>query len=104
MVFENHAVGPSERPQKIKDSLEAEGIDVIMASSSTKLSKYHTLAPADKLPIYVVDQFDPLGEIMPIEESSEIFRKYEETRSITRLYVSGENVPKARDIVFRKKL
>jgi uncharacterized protein len=104
VVFEHHAVGPSERPAKMKDTLEAEGIHVIMASSQTKLSKYHTLAPADKLPIYVVDQFDPLGEIMPIEESSEIFRKYEETRSITRLYVAGEDYPKARDLVFRKKL
>lgn len=104
VVFEHHAVGPSERPENMKKTLEAEGIHVIMASSSTKLSKYHTLAPADKLPIYVVDQFDPLGEIMPIEESSGIFRKYEETRSITRLYVAGEDYPKARDLVFRKKL
>lgn len=104
VVFEHHAVGPSERPMKMRDALEAEDIHVIMASSQARLSKYHTLAPTDKLPIYVVDQFDPLGEIMPIEESSEIFRKYEETRSITRLYVSGEDYSQARDLVFRKKL
>ena len=104
VVFEHHAVGPSERPTKMRAALDAENINVIMASSQARLSKYHTLAPADKLPIYVVDQFDPLGEIMPIEDSSEIFRKYEETRSITRLYVAGDDYSRARDLVFRKKL
>jgi len=104
MVFELHAVEETKRPAEMARSLEAEGIHVIMASSQTRLSKYHMMAPEEKAPIYIVDQYDPLGEIMPIEQSTGIFRKYEETRSIERLYVAAEDYTRARDLIFRKRL
>ena len=104
MLFELHSVEKTNRPVLMTRALEAEGMHVIAASSQTRLSKYHMMAPEEKAPIYVVDQYDPLGEIVPVEQSTGIFRKYEETRSIERLYVSAEDYTRARDLIFRKRL
>jgi hypothetical protein len=88
----------------MRKALEDEGLHVIMASSQARLSKYHMMSSEEKSAIFVVDQYDTLGDIMPIEQSTGIFRKYEETRSIERLYVAPENYTLARDLIFRKRL
>jgi HD superfamily phosphohydrolase len=104
MVFELHAVEETTRTENMRKALEDEGLHVIMASSQARLSKYHMMSAEEKSAIFVVDQYDTLGEIMPIEQSTGIFRKYEETRSIERLYVAPENYTLARDLIFRKRL
>lgn len=42
MLFELHSTEATDRPTRMKTVLEAEGIEVIMASSETRLSKYHS--------------------------------------------------------------
>ncbi len=105
MLFELHSVEETKRPEEIKKALGAEGIDVILSSSRARLSKYHSPNPHEKsLPIYVVDHLDAREQPIPIEQCTEIFLKYEETRRIERLYVSPEKYPLARKILVDRKL
>lgn len=105
MLFEIHAVSASERPQKMAHSLEAEGIDVIWASSQTRLSKYHTMNPDEYArAIYVVDRSDPMQKPMVIDQVTGIFQKYEETRHIDRLYVAPDRYDEARRFITERKL
>lgn len=99
MLIELHSTEPSERPQKIKAALDKEGIETILASSHTRLSKYHATQAQQTYPIYVVDHYDPIEKPVPIEQCTRIFQKYEETRIIERLYVSNENLQNARRLM-----
>jgi len=90
----------SEVESKMKKAIEEEGIEVIWANSSTRLSRYHTMTPEQKsAPIYVVDEYDAQAAPYPIEQSTEIFQKYEEIRRIERLYVAPKNVELAQKLV-----
>ncbi|MFN7729845.1 MAG: HD domain-containing protein [Bdellovibrio sp.] len=105
VLVELHHTDESTRPEKMKQVLETNGIDVIWASSKTRLSKYHSMSPEDKaFPIYVVDQYDKLDKPAPINESTEIFQKYEGARIIDRLYVAPENYAAADKILTDQKL
>ena len=85
--------------------MEKQDIPVIWASSKTRLSKYHSSATEDRsYPIYVIDQYDKLDKPAPIDQSTEIFSKYEGTRIIDRLYVAPENFKKAQKLVTDEKL
>jgi hypothetical protein len=103
VLFEKHSTAADNRPQLIQQSLEDEGIKVIFASSTARLSKYHSSHPTEKsFPIYVVDQYDRWSKPYPIEETTEIFQKYEEIRRIDRLYVSPEQFAFAESILKQK--
>lgn len=105
VLFELHSARDTRRIEKIKKSLENEGIDVIYSSSKTRLSKYHTTSEKlEGLEIYLVDQYDRLAKPSLIVEGAEIFNKYEDTRGIERLYVSQENYLIAEDILVSRKL
>jgi len=105
MLFELHSVEETHRPEEMSRVLRSEGIDVILASSRARLSKYHSPNPIEKsLPIFVVDHLDFLGKPVPIEECTEIFQKYEETRRIERLYVAPEEYAQARKILVHRAL
>lgn len=105
VLIELHNTKESPRPSKMKKALEQEGIEVIWSSSKTRLSKYHTSSPEDKaLPIYVVDQYDRLDRPAPIDESTEIFQKYEGARIIDRLYVDPKKFKQAEKILAEKKI
>lgn len=105
VLFELHSVEENDRLENMKNTLIRDGIDVILASSSTRLSKYHSPHPLEKAqPIFVIDQFDILSQPIPIEQCTEIFQKYEETRRIERLYVEPSQYPVARQILREKKL
>ena len=104
MLFELHAVAETPRPERMRDALEAEGIETIFASSQARLSKYHAMSKEEKYPIYVVDQYDPMELPVPVEECTEIFQKYEETRRIERLYVAGEKYAAARKLIIERRL
>jgi len=91
VLLELHNTEESPRPGRIKAMLEQEGIDVIWASSKARLSKYHSASTEDKSrPLYVVDQYDKWDKPGPIDQSTEIFTKYEGARIIDRLYVAPE--------------
>ena len=104
MLFEMHAVSQSPRPERMRDALLAEGIDAIFASSQARLSKYHSMSEEEKHPIFVVDQYDPMERPVPIEQCTEIFKKYEETRRIERLYVAGDRYAEARKLIVDRRL
>lgn len=94
VLFELHTNSDEEggRTQMIKERLERDGISVIHSNSQARLSKYHGGSEMDKaLQIYVVDQYDFKAKPFPIEQATEIFAKYENTRSIDRLYVAPED-------------
>jgi HD superfamily phosphohydrolase len=99
MLFELHSINETDRPERASATLQSEGIDVILASSMARLSKYHTLTPEERaFAIYVVDQYDPRSQPYPIESSTEIFKKYEEIRRIDRLYVNPDQFTAAEKI------
>jgi HD superfamily phosphohydrolase len=105
VVFEFHATEESERVKKMAEALEKADIQVIFASSSVRLSKYHGGSTVEKnFPIYVVDKFDKQSKPYPIEESTAIFQKYDEIRRIDRLYVPPEQFKTAEEILTKKKL
>ena len=105
MLFELHSIEESSRMENMKDVLESEGIDPILASSTARLSKYHSSDPVEKsFPIYVVDQYDRWAAPYLIEKSTEIFQKYEEIRRIDRLYVPPEDFERAEKILIDGRL
>lgn len=105
MLFETHVTKENPRATQMKLALERAGIDVIMASSKARLSKYHSGSPEDKsFQIYVVDQYDPKDTPMTIDKCTEIFQKYEETRSIERLYVDRARYGDALQLIRDKGL
>jgi HD superfamily phosphohydrolase len=104
MLFELHETDESPRPERMQKELEKEGIGVIFASSQARLSKYHATQVEKSPSIYVVDQYDPMERPIPIEQCTRIFQKYEETRRIERLYVSGDDYQKARRIIIERKI
>ncbi|HVK61450.1 MAG TPA: HD domain-containing protein [Bdellovibrionales bacterium] len=104
MLFELHATDETKRPVQMKEALEAEGIETILASSSARLSKYHATHAEQAHTIFVVDQYDLMEKPIPIEQCTSIFQRYEETRRIERLYVAPENYQKARKLVSDRRL
>lgn len=104
MLFELHATEETPRPERMRDELEREGIEVILASSQARLSKYHATQTEQSPPIFVIDQYDPMEKPVPIEKCTRIFQMYEETRRIERLYVSAEQYQQARRLIIERKL
>ena len=99
VLFENHVNEHSPRTENLVDALEAQGIQTITANSQSRLSKYHGGDPGDSsFKIFVVDHYDPHDKPTIIENSTEIFKRYEKTRTIERVYVSGDDYEKSRDV------
>lgn len=105
VLTELHSTNESSRPEVIKNALEAEGFDVIWASSKARLSKYHAVSPEEKaLQIYVVDQYDHHDKPAPIGQSTEIFKRYEGARIIDRIYVAPEKYKEAEQLISERRL
>lgn len=105
VLFEHHATEETGRIEKMREAVAAEGIPVILAGSSIRLSKYHSANTVEKnFPIYVVDPYDQKAKPYPIEKSTKIFQKYDEIRRIERIYVPPEMLPEARELILKKNL
>ena len=105
VLVEQHNTHESEQPEMIKKALEAAGLEVIRASSKARLSKYHSASPEERAAqIYVVDQYDRWNKPTPINQSTEIFQRYEGTRIIDRVYVAPEKFEQADKILQGLKL
>lgn len=105
MLFELHSTKATERPELMAKELENHGLNIIWASSQTRLSKYHSAQPEERaFPIWVVDQYDRQAKPDPLEESTQIFSKYEEIRRIDRLYAAPEEFAQAESLILLKKL
>ena len=105
MLFELHSNDETSRPGFICRALENEGIPVIHSSSQARLSKYHSGSETDKaLQIFVVDKYDYKAQPYPIQESTEIFEKYESIRRIDRLYVPPEDFDRAEKFLIDRRM
>ncbi len=104
VLLELHNTSENPRVEQAKKMLENEGFTAIWASSKARLSKYHSAtANALVFPIYVKDQYDLWEKPTPIDQSTEIFKKYEGTRIIDRLYVRPEDFSKAQSVINEKQ-
>lgn len=105
VLIELHNTAESPRAENIERELKKENVDVIWASSKARLSKYHSGNPHDKVaPIFVVDQYDRWDKPSPIDQSTEIFHRYEGARIIDRLYVNPADFEKADKILQNRRL
>ncbi len=105
LLIELHHTEENFRAFMTKQTLTEANIDVIWSSSKNRLSKYHSGTPGDQaLQIYVVDQYDRWDQPTTIDRSTQIFKRYEGTRIIDRLYVTHEDFPKAETILIQRKL
>jgi HD superfamily phosphohydrolase len=105
MLFELHSNKDTGRPLKIVAALEGEGIAVIHSSSQARLSKYHGGSEVDRgYQIFVVDKYDYRAEPYPIEESTEIFKRYEDIRQIDRIYVAPEDFDRGEKILIERRI
>lgn len=105
VLIELHTTDENPRAENMQRTLRQEGLDVIWASSKARLSKYHSGNPHDRTaPIYVVDQYDRWDKPTPIDQSTEIFHRYEGARIIDRLYVPPENFAMAEKILLSQRL
>ncbi len=104
MLFEHHETEHTMRMANMQKAMETEGIETIHASSKARLSKYHATQAEQGYSIFVVDQYDLQEKPIPIEQCTQIFQRYEETRRIERLYVAGEDYTRARKLIIDRKL
>ena len=105
MLFELHSNSETNRPALITRALESAGVETIHSNSQARLSKYHGGSEQDKaMQIFVVDKYDYRAEPYPIEESTEIFKKYEDIRRIDRIYVAPEDFDKGEKILIEKRI
>ncbi|MCB0362962.1 MAG: HD domain-containing protein [Bdellovibrionales bacterium] len=76
MLFEYHSTSKSTRTENMLSVLAEKGVETVFASSTARLSKYHSPSAIERaVQIYVVDQYDRQSKPYPIEESTEIFQK-----------------------------
>lgn len=83
---EKAALEQKAQLEKITGDLKLRGIDYIVKTTTGELSKY--FKQNDKLPLFVRydNKFGPEQFIL-LEECTDLFRRYSENRSITRVYV-----------------
>jgi hypothetical protein len=80
---------------RTQKELEQQGIHYLISESMGDLSKYFR-KPGD--PIFVrYDNLYSAPGFIPLEQCTDLFEKYSESRKITRLYVSPENYPLCRN-------
>ena len=99
VIYELHETGANSYPKRIEKMLLENQIDVIRTSSVARLSKYHSSLDETGLQIYVVDPFNRREKPYPLEDSTEIFERYEQNRTIERLYVAPENFSQAESLI-----
>ncbi len=99
-LLEKHVDSSCDKMKNIETKLNEEGISTILASSQARLSKYHTsFFNKEAGSIFVVDSMFSFDQAITIEQSTEIFKKYEHDRIIERLYVEPDSFQKAQKII-----
>lgn len=100
VLYEAHSNNGSEKIEGMRKKLEAENIDLIYVNSEARLSKYHGATNQDMaFNIYVVEQYDKSIVPQKIQDTTEIFNRYEKMRRIERIYVSPEQKNLASNII-----
>lgn len=91
-----------EEITKAEQSLKDSNICYIRSSSKMEMSSYYNVERKQKrnaYPLFVSSQDKKIFKAVPIEECTDIFKKYAQSRYIVRLYVSPEDVGKAKKIL-----
>lgn len=84
-----------ERLHALKSRLEQENIPFIATTDEGELSKYYRKGGD---PIYVrYDDLFHAEEFIPLEECTDLFQKYQEIRTIKRLYVAPEDLARVKE-------
>lgn len=105
VLLEIHHMGETPRTEQVRVSLEQAEVPYIIASSTARLSKYHTTASEDNfLQIYVTDQYDHQTKPFPIEQVTKVFQSYEGTRCVDRIYIPPEKHAEAKALFPRIEL
>jgi len=101
VLFELHGIEDNDRVVEMQRAVEAKGIQSILSNSKTRLSKYHATSPEEHkiYQIYVIDEYDKQSPALPLETATQIFKMYEGTRRIERLYVPTEKLAEAKKIL-----
>lgn len=99
VLLEMHHTSDSSHPELVHKKLNIEGIESIWASSKARLSKYHATTEGSSKPIFIVDQLNHLEKTTPIDQSTDIFHKYEGARIIDRIYVDPKDYELAKKII-----
>ncbi|MBE8221349.1 MAG: HD domain-containing protein [Bdellovibrionales bacterium] len=98
-------LGPNEvkdEADKVEKNLKDNNIECIRSSSKMKMSSYYNLEvknPKKIYPLFVSSQENDIFKAIPIEECTDIFKKYAQSRYIVRIYVKPEDVAKAKKIL-----
>jgi HD superfamily phosphohydrolase len=101
MLYESHDQKPEDISQ-FENTFKKEGISIIRASSKGSLSKYYSTAKTNVLrePIFVIDSDQGREKrVTKIEDTTQVFHRYEETRKIDRIYVDRSEFTKAQNIL-----
>jgi len=81
---------------KIEKDLTSQKVHFLIATSTGSLSKY--AGNKKSAPIFVrYDNHYSAPNFIPLEQCTDLFQRYSEKRSITRLYVSPEDYPQCRN-------
>jgi HD superfamily phosphohydrolase len=97
MLYESHEQKTREF-SNLETKLSESGIDTISASSKGSLSKYYGDQKNLKIrePIYVIDSDQGKAKrVSKIEDTTQVFERYEEARKINRIYVDRADYKKA---------
>ncbi len=100
VLYETHSDDGSEKIEQIKKTLKSKDVDLIYVSSEARLSKYHGATNQDlAYNIYVLEQYDKSIAPTKIQDTTEIFSRYEKIRMIERIYVSPEQKDFASNLI-----
>lgn len=98
-VFERHGTARTADPAAPMARLQAEGIDVIAAASTGKLSRYAGVGAKRRTApeIYVLERIpgEPVERVRSLTEASQVFERYADDRVIGRLYVPPDQRDRA---------
>ncbi len=99
-VVERHGSAREADVTRLVDALSEAGVDVIAASSTGRLSRYHRIgAKRRSAPeIYVLERTPglPVERVRKLSEASQVFDRYADERVISRVYVPVDDLERAR--------
>ncbi len=102
-VLERHGSEDASDVSQEVEFLDGQGIDVIQATSTGRLSRYQGQQSARQQgdQIYVFERLDgfPVEAVKTLNEASEVFSRYADDRCIGRIYVDREDVVRARRLL-----
>jgi len=101
-VLELHGTPEEVNLDWAAQRLSSAGIDYLSAGSTGKLSRYTVFGQKRETapPIYVVDGSSTAAHpVVPLDQATAVFERYQDERRISRLYVEPQNAPAALEVI-----